>query len=265
MFLRIGGCMAAAKRKGLGKKTRFEVFKRDGFKCQYCGRCAPEVVLHADHISPASKGGAADMMNLVTACIDCNLGKSDRALDDSSVVAKQRAQLDELNERREQLEMMLKWRDGLSRLNEASIDAVSERLRQATTYQLSASGRDIVRKLIAQFGLAKVLDALDAAVRQYVKYDEDGKPSKDGVDRALAKLGGFLAIQGEGEDVRQLYYVRGIMRRRFAYCPDWKAIKILRAAHAAGADVNDLKDLAKDCTCWTQFTHALESEYGVTE
>ncbi|MFX5785200.1 HNH endonuclease, partial [Acinetobacter baumannii] len=46
-----------ATRKNISTKTRFEVFKRDSFKCQYCGRCAPEVILHVDHIHPVSKGG----------------------------------------------------------------------------------------------------------------------------------------------------------------------------------------------------------------
>lgn len=43
------------KRKSLSKKTRFEVFKRDSFTCQYCGRSAPEVVLQVDHIKPVAK------------------------------------------------------------------------------------------------------------------------------------------------------------------------------------------------------------------
>lgn len=41
-----------SKRKGLSPKVRFEVFKRDSFKCQYCGRSAPDVMLRADHIEP---------------------------------------------------------------------------------------------------------------------------------------------------------------------------------------------------------------------
>ena len=41
-----------AKRKNLSKSVRFEVFKRDSFKCQYCGKSAPDVVLEVDHIIP---------------------------------------------------------------------------------------------------------------------------------------------------------------------------------------------------------------------
>jgi 5-methylcytosine-specific restriction endonuclease McrA len=59
----------------VSKKTRFEVFKRDDFTCQYCGKTPPEVILEVDHINPKSKGGTGDINNLITACFDCNRGK----------------------------------------------------------------------------------------------------------------------------------------------------------------------------------------------
>lgn len=57
-------------------RTRFEVLKRDGYVCRYCGRGAPSVVLHVDHVKPRSRGGRDTWANLVTACQDCNLGKA---------------------------------------------------------------------------------------------------------------------------------------------------------------------------------------------
>ena len=63
------------------KKKRWEVFKRDKFTCQYCGRFAPNVILHVDHIVPKSKGGKNDLNNLIAACEDCNYGKSDDTVD----------------------------------------------------------------------------------------------------------------------------------------------------------------------------------------
>lgn len=65
----------------LTKKTRFEVLKRDGYKCRYCGRKAPDVVLHVDHVLAVSNGGTDCPSNLVAACLECNLGKSARRLD----------------------------------------------------------------------------------------------------------------------------------------------------------------------------------------
>lgn len=49
-----------AKRKSLGQRSRFEVFKRDGFKCQYCGRNPPEAILQVDHIIAVANGGSSD-------------------------------------------------------------------------------------------------------------------------------------------------------------------------------------------------------------
>ncbi len=65
----------------INKKLRFEVFKRDGFKCAYCGKSPPAVTLEVDHIEPKSKGGSDCIENLITACFDCNRGKSNIPLD----------------------------------------------------------------------------------------------------------------------------------------------------------------------------------------
>ena len=61
---------------------RFQLFKRDKFRCYYCGStpAADEVKLHADHVIPRSKGGEDTFDNLVTACSKCNISKSDSSL-----------------------------------------------------------------------------------------------------------------------------------------------------------------------------------------
>jgi hypothetical protein len=64
-------------RVAISKRLRFEVFKRDGFTCQYCGATPPGALLECDHIHPVSLGGSTDEDNLVTSCFACNRGKSD--------------------------------------------------------------------------------------------------------------------------------------------------------------------------------------------
>lgn len=60
---------------------RWDVFSRDGFRCRYCGISVDEgATLHADHIVARSAGGPTTLENLVTACLDCNLGKSNKVL-----------------------------------------------------------------------------------------------------------------------------------------------------------------------------------------
>jgi hypothetical protein len=63
-------------RESISKKLRFDVFKRDGFCCVYCGAHPSEtVMLEVDHVHPVAEGGTNDIDNLVTACFDCNRGK----------------------------------------------------------------------------------------------------------------------------------------------------------------------------------------------
>lgn len=55
---------------------RYDVMKRDGFKCVLCGATAGDgIKLHVDHIFPVSKGGKTELNNLRTLCDRCNLGK----------------------------------------------------------------------------------------------------------------------------------------------------------------------------------------------
>jgi 5-methylcytosine-specific restriction endonuclease McrA len=55
--------------------TRFNLFLRDGFSCQYCG--SPDD-LTFDHVLPRSQGGRTTWENIVTACAPCNLSKGGR-------------------------------------------------------------------------------------------------------------------------------------------------------------------------------------------
>jgi hypothetical protein len=63
-----------------GERVRFQVFKRDNFRCQYCGRSSSEVILELDHVVPKSKGGIDDFDNYITSCRACNIGKSNLQL-----------------------------------------------------------------------------------------------------------------------------------------------------------------------------------------
>lgn len=94
-------------RRPLSARTRFEVFKRDKFQCQYCGRKSPDVVLEIDHITPLCLGGSDDPINLLTSCWECNRGKAGVPLaevmtgedphDRAVMILERQRQLDEYN------------------------------------------------------------------------------------------------------------------------------------------------------------------------
>lgn len=112
------------KRKGLSKKTRFEVFKRDQFKCQYCGGTPPAAVLEVDHVIPVCEGGDDSRDNLVTACFDCNRGKAGNSL--SSVPTSLTDKMEQQQEADAQAKAYTRFVKARRKKHEADIDAVEE-------------------------------------------------------------------------------------------------------------------------------------------
>ena len=72
--LRRGGCFF---NHGV-KFSRLNVFRRDDFRCQYCGAQLTAKQLTYDHVVPRSQGGRTSWKNIVTACRPCNAAKADR-------------------------------------------------------------------------------------------------------------------------------------------------------------------------------------------
>lgn len=73
------------QRMKMTDSLRYDVMKRDGFRCVLCGASAKNgAVLHVDHIFPVSKGGRTELSNLRTLCDQCNLGKRDK-YDDNGI------------------------------------------------------------------------------------------------------------------------------------------------------------------------------------
>lgn len=72
---------ARKSRKAINNSIKYDVMKRDNFKCNYCGKSPAtdsNVELQIDHILPITKGGDNHISNLKTICKDCNIGKYDK-------------------------------------------------------------------------------------------------------------------------------------------------------------------------------------------
>lgn len=60
----------------VSQRLRYEILRRDNHACRYCGATAPGVKLNVDHVIPTSLGGSDKPDNLVSACAECNGGKT---------------------------------------------------------------------------------------------------------------------------------------------------------------------------------------------
>lgn len=250
-----------AQRKNISKKNRFEVFKRDAFKCQYCGKSSPDVILEVDHIKPVSEGGSNDITNLITACFDCNRGKTNILLDDNAVIEKQRKQLEELNERRNQLKMMMEWREGLSELENDKIEIVKEKWSEITDFSINENGEKSIKKWLKKFDLNLILDCMEISTNQYLTTHKNGDFTHTSVEKAFKYIERIAVNKQKGDKepyMKDLYYIRGIMRNRFNYVNDNQAINYLKDAHLKGASIESLKSVVLDCKNWTSFKIAVE-------
>jgi 5-methylcytosine-specific restriction endonuclease McrA len=69
--------------------TRFNVFLRDGFTCQYCDFKRPAPELTFDHVIPRARGGRTSWENVVTACGACNLRKGSKLPRECNMIPRQ--------------------------------------------------------------------------------------------------------------------------------------------------------------------------------
>lgn len=245
-------------RQPVSKKMRFEVFKRDKFTCQYCGAKAPEVVLHADHIRPVADGGDSDILNLVTACAACNGGKGARLLDDSSAVERQRVQIEELEDRREQLEMMLAWRDQAQSEAVDVVDAISERIADRGGFYPNESGKADIRKWLKKFTLAELLAALDESFDHYMKFSGE-KPIMEAWGVAFKKIPVFANMARQAIDnpnLPRLLYIQGILRNRCEE-PYENYVERLQQCVDHNWSVADLEEVAKQSYSWADMVSRL--------
>lgn len=147
-------------RKSLSKRMRFEVFKRDGFTCQYCGSHPPSVVLHVDHIIAVANGGSDDDENLITACSDCNLGKAAVPLASAPQSLKDKAA--EVAEREEQIrgyEEIMAAR--AARIDADAWDVIDHLVPGADSF----GARDLltIKRFVERLGASSVREAADMA------------------------------------------------------------------------------------------------------
>lgn len=250
------------------KSIRFEIFKRDKFTCQYCGRKAPDIVLHIDHMTPVSKGGTNDLLNLITSCIDCNLGKSNRTLTDTTIIDRQRTQIEELQERREQIEMMMEWQRGLVELDQYLVEQVAEFWSELVEpYRLTEQGLKSLKKLLRQYDADEVIEAMRIAAEQYLQYKDD-QPTQESVSQAWTKVGGICKTKKMEKSkpyMRELFYIRGILRKRLNYVNEWLCLKLLEEAYQCGADIEKLKEHSCKVRNWTQWREEIETFIKSTE
>lgn len=243
-----------AKRKSLSKKIRFEVFKRDSFTCQYCGRKAPDVILEIDHIEPVSKGGTNDILNLVTSCSDCNRGKSNRELSDNSVLEKQRNELELLNERRNQIDMMLQWKKELLKQEDYELEKLAEYWEEVSGYSLTEYGLEHLKDIYKKYEFSLILEGIEETNKTY---SNDPEKALDMLPRVLKNLKNYQTMPY----LRDIHLYTSLIRQKCNYFDMKKAVKYLIKVYEI-AGLEKIQEIYEETTNWSTFRRECESVIG---
>lgn len=257
-------------REAIKKKIRFEVYKRDKFTCQYCGRKAPDVILNIDHIDPVAHGGSNDIINLITSCFDCNNGKRNIKLSDNSVIEKQRKQLEVLQERREQIELMFEWKKSLQEFDSESSEMIARYINSKIhPLSISDSAKNVITDWLKKFPLDKILDGIDESAKAYLRY-ENNEITEESANKFFTKIPGVIVVKGKPPIDQKLAYIKGIAKNRFQYWSNRNGSIILNnyvnaLRQQKWSDEDILEDLeseviriSKESKNWTEWRNILE-------
>jgi hypothetical protein len=163
--------MTARTRSTLGKKLRFEIFRRDGFTCKYCGAQPPAVVLEVDHIEARSRGGSDDPTNLITSCSHCNAGKGALRIEVSARLRPD-ADLDYLEVQQEtvEVERYLASKERRDRAESLLLDVLREEWQKRLPEGYAAPTDRVLRNWLSQFPA----EDIEEAIRRAGPYGESG-------------------------------------------------------------------------------------------
>jgi hypothetical protein len=167
--------------------------------------------------------------------------------------------LAELNERREQLEMMVQWREGLHSITDHAVSKLEDLFQQLTGRMFSDYGRKKVKGWLRRYEFAELYEAMEDAAHTYWKDPEAEEDQSEQASKVFNYTPGIIAARKRNAHkpwMKDLYYARAIIRNRH-YCNEQKAIELLEEAYDAGIHVEELKEHAKQSRSWTAWHRSL--------
>lgn len=246
-------------RKYIGKKLRFEVFKRDNFTCQYCGRMAPNVILEIDHINPVKNDGTNDILNLVTSCFECNRGKGKNKLTENQELKQQQEQLKLLNEKRKQLKMLIDWKQELEDFENNQVKEI-ENIFSDINMCFSNFGSLKIKNLIKKYGFIEVYESSKISKEKYYNQNKPDE-SREIIFNYISRICSNREQQKSNPQLFHINYLVKILKNRLSYLNEFKLKQFLRENFLSERDFETLKKEFIAVKNWSNLIKFLEEYY----
>ena len=156
---------------------------------------------------------------------------------------------------------MMNWQKELLSLEDTALDEAAGYWGKLTEpFSLNDQGRVELGKLLRKYDLQDILEAMRISVDKYVDH-KDGVPTQESVEKAwkyVPRIANMKKVDQEKPHIKDLLYIRGILRNLFSYCDEQRALEILEDAFDKGADIEELKRLAKRSRNWSSWQSDME-------
>lgn len=177
---------------------------------------------------------------------------------------KSRNQLEELSERREQLEMMMLWHEGLQDIKNQLIENISNYWESlAKGWSINDNGLKKIKKLSREYSYEEITTAMDIAADQYLKFNNEGDCTSESWNIAFNKISGICRTRRLTKDkpeMKELFYIRGILKNKIrGYFDSPLALSLLKNAYDNGTSLEDLRRIALESKYWDDFEESLNN------
>lgn len=176
----------------VGKRLRFEILKRDNFRCCYCGRTPGVVELYVDHVIPRAKGGSDEPSNLVTTCFDCNAGKSDIHLHELDERVGTPAE--EIRSRLAQAQALLEAQREVEDMRTVLVEELEREWDSVVGVTLPITVKRALKNLVDKNTIEEISKGMEAVARAI-----EGGRLRDGTSRAQYFFGALKQMRQQRE------------------------------------------------------------------
>ena len=137
-------------------------------------------------------------------------------------------------------------------------------------YTFRENGRAQLSDLYRKYPESLLMECIDIGIKQYFRYTDEGELDRESVELFLNKLGGIAYNKSRSPIDQELYHIKNICRKNYAYWDDTRADDILfryvRALRNAGFTDDDVLEdiktevirICKTCRNWSQWRATLE-------
>lgn len=169
-------------------------------------------------------------------------------LSDNSVMEKRKKQLDILQEKREQLELMIEWQNELLDFDNAVASSIAQVWTKFVGTTINEHGLAKISLLLKKYSYEDLINAIQIACRQYL-----GKKDSNEI---FNSLGGILynkKLEEKDPVAASKKHIKNILQRNLGYFNFKTGMSLIDSAIEYGASIDSLLNFSKEVRTWTQF------------